>query len=72
VVGDGLGGEGARSTRKQGLASVRGVRRLVLTLLMLSGVVCLLAGLRNLSSSPLVCEYCERGWGRDEGWWGMV
>jgi hypothetical protein len=23
VVGDGLGGEGARSTRKQGLASVR-------------------------------------------------
>jgi hypothetical protein len=44
VVGDGLGGEGARSTRKQGLASVRGVRRLVLTLLMLSGVVCLPAG----------------------------
>jgi hypothetical protein len=76
VVGDGLGGEGARSMRKQGLASVRARAWRASTCSdIVDAVGCgLFAGgaLRNLSSSPLVGEYCERGWGRDEGWWGMV
>jgi hypothetical protein len=66
VLGDGLGGEGARSKRKQGIASVHGVRRLLLTLLLLLGNVGF-AGLFASFFATLVGKYCGRGCGRDEG-----
>ena len=57
MLGDGREGEGARRTRKQGLASVHGVRRPVLTLLLLLGIVGL-AGLFESFFATLVCKYC--------------